>query len=61
MDLISLKEYARLHGVTPDTIRQKALRGNFHTAQKIGRNWVIDKNEPYIDLRRGKNTNNRKS
>lgn len=51
MELISLKEYAELHGVTPDTVRQKVLRGGFKTAQKIGRNWVIDKNEPNDDNR----------
>lgn len=51
MTLISLKEYANMHGVTPDTIRQKVLRGGFTTAQKIGRNWVIDKDEPYSDQR----------
>lgn len=51
MILISLREYAELHGVTPDTIRQKVLRGGFTTAQKIGRNWVIDKDEPYNDKR----------
>lgn len=51
MELISLKEYAELYGVTPATVRQKVLRGGFTTAQKIGRNWVIDKNEPYEDNR----------
>lgn len=50
-NLISLKEYAELYGVTPDTVRQKVLRGGFKSAQKIGRNWVIDKNEPYEDNR----------
>ena len=48
--LISLAEYAELHGVKADTVRQKILRGNLK-AKKIGRNWVIDKNEPYIDNR----------
>ena len=51
-NLISLAEYAEIHGVTPDTVRQRANRGVFKTARKIGRNWVIDKNEPYIDNRR---------
>lgn len=51
MELISLKEYAELYGVTPDTVRQKVLRSGFKSAQKIGRNWVIDKNEPYEDNR----------
>ncbi len=50
-NLISLKEYAELYGVTPDTVRQKVLRGGFTTAQKIGRNWVIDAGEPYDDKR----------
>lgn len=51
-NLISLVEYAELHGVTSDTVRQRANRGVFKTARKIGRNWVIDKNEPYIDNRK---------
>ena len=51
MRLISLYEYAKIHGRDPATVRQKALRGGFRTAKKIGRNWLIDKNEPYIDLR----------
>jgi len=50
-ELISLAEYAALHGVHQDTVRQKILRGNL-MAKKIGRNWVIDKNEPYVDKRR---------
>lgn len=50
-NLISLAEYAKLHNVTADTVRQKILRG-YLSATKIGRNWVIDKNEPYIDNRK---------
>ena len=50
-ELISLIEYAKLHGITGDTARQRAARGVFKTARKIGRNWVIEKNEPYIDNR----------
>lgn len=53
-NLISLAEYAKMHNVTPDTVRQRANRGVFKTARKIGRNWVIDKNEPYIDNRKKK-------
>ena len=49
-DLISLAEYAEMHGVKQATIRQKVLRGKLE-AHKIGRNWVIDKNTPYIDNR----------
>ena len=50
-DYISLAEYAEMHNRTPATVRQKALRGGFKTARKIGRNWMIDKNEPYVDER----------
>lgn len=49
--LISLGEYARKNGRTPDTARQMALRGGFQTAQKIGRNWLIDSEEVWPDRR----------
>lgn len=48
--LISLAEYGKLHGVSPTTVRQKILAGNL-PAQKIGRNWCIESDTPYIDLR----------
>lgn len=51
MGLISLVEYAERHGKQPITVRQKAKRGGFRTAQKIGRNWIIDEDEPYEDQR----------
>lgn len=51
-DLISLAEFARLHNLDPSTVRKKAERGNWKTAVKIGRNWLIDRNEPHTDLRR---------
>ncbi len=61
-ELISLAEYAKLHHRALATVRQKVLRGGFKTARKIGRNWVIDKNEPYIDgrVKSGKYKNWRK-
>ena len=48
---ISLVEYAQRNGKEASTVRQKALRGGFKTARKIGRNWVIDEDEPYCDNR----------
>lgn len=51
-DLISLTEFARLHNLDPSTVRKKAERGNWKTAVKIGRNWLISKDEPHTDLRR---------
>lgn len=61
MALISLGEYAKAHNRAPASVRQMALRGSFTTAIKIGRNWVIDSDEPYPDHRRkdsGIDTNN---
>lgn len=54
MSLISLAEYAEKHGRVLATARQKVLRGGFKTARKIGRNWVIDSDEPYSDKRHKK-------
>lgn len=61
--MISLKEYAEKHGRAPVSVRQKAARGGFHTAQKIGRDWIIDEDEPYEDDREtsGKYKNWRKA
>lgn len=49
--LISLAEYAAKHDRDPSTVRQMVLRGGFGTARKIGRNWVIEADEPYPDNR----------
>ena len=49
--LISLVEYAKSNGRDAATARQMALRGGFQTAQKIGRNWVIEDTEPWPDRR----------
>ncbi|EFV01850.1 hypothetical protein HMP0721_1244 [Pseudoramibacter alactolyticus ATCC 23263] len=51
MALISIAEYAKKHGVSAKTVQIKARKGGYETAQKIGRNWVIDEDEPYTDLR----------
>ena len=48
---ITLAEYAKLNGIDPATVRQRAIRGAYQTARKLGRNWVIDKNEPHVDHR----------
>lgn len=51
MALIALSDYARLNGRDPATARQKAGRGGFLTAQRLGRDWVIDDAEPWPDHR----------
>jgi hypothetical protein len=50
--LIPIAEYALGHGRSPVSVRQKAARGGFATAVKIGRDWLIDSDEPYSDHRR---------
>lgn len=51
MGMITLKEYAERLGKNPVVARQKAQRGTFQTARKIGRDWFIDEDEPYEDAR----------
>ena len=50
-NLITLKEYAALHGVGESTIRHRIRKEQVKTAVKFGRDWFIDKNEPYSDKR----------
>jgi len=49
--LISLKEYAQMHGKDYDNLRKKVLSGGFKTAQRIGHFWAIDSEEPFTDCR----------
>lgn len=51
MALILLTEYAKRHGKKPVVVTQKAGRGGFKTAKKIGVQWFIEEDEPYIDGR----------
>lgn len=51
-NFISIEEYAKINGKNHTTVRQKCVRGTFKTAIKIGRNWIIDKDEEYSDLRK---------
>lgn len=50
-NLIPLKLWAEKHGLHPATCRQNAKRGKYETAQKLGRDWFIDKDEPNTDHR----------
>lgn len=51
--MITLKAWALRHGILPATARQKALRGGFQTAVKVGRDWLIDEDEPKVNLKTG--------
>lgn len=50
-DLIPLKEWAAKNGISHATARQKAGRGGFLTARKVGRDWMISSAEPNTDHR----------
>jgi len=60
---ITLKEYARRNNRDLSTLRHKAIAGNLLTAEKVGRDWMIDENEVLTDLRykSGKYVNSRKN
>lgn len=49
-NLITLKEYAKMHHVADSTIRCKIRNGSLQAVKK-GRDWFIDINEPYCDRR----------
>ena len=49
--LIALSEYAKRNDRDPATARQRAGRGCFKTAVKIGRDWLIEEDEPWNDGR----------
>ena len=51
MALISIKDYAERTGLSHDNVRHKCQRGTYKTAQKIGRDWLIDDAEPDTDRR----------
>lgn len=51
MTLISLTEYARMHDKEETTLRKAARDGKFETAVKIAGRWLIDSEEPWVDLR----------
>lgn len=50
-DLVSTTEYAAIHGKAASAVRGLVQRGSLKTAVKIGRNWFVDRNEPYPDHR----------
>lgn len=49
--MISLLDYAKKVGVTTSNLNKKARRGMLEGAVKIGRNWCIDEDAPYVDHR----------
>lgn len=48
---ISLAEYARQRGIPLSTAQQRARRGCYVTAVKLGRDWLLDEEDEPIDHR----------
>ena len=48
---ILLKDFARMKGKAEPTARQMARTGGFKTAEKLGRDWIIDPDEEWPDRR----------
>ncbi len=46
-ELITITEYAALHGKAASTIRHRIMRGLHPEAVKVGRDWLIPKDAPY--------------
>ncbi|MDD3212065.1 MAG: hypothetical protein PHY64_00195 [Eubacteriales bacterium] len=50
-DYVTLVEYAKAHGITTNTLRQRIARGKHPEAIKPGHDWLIPRNAPYSDSR----------
>ena len=48
---ITIKEYAERHGLQHSSVRHRCERGCYKTARKLGRDWVIDEDEVFLDRR----------
>ncbi|MDO4564857.1 MAG: hypothetical protein Q4C04_04515 [Clostridia bacterium] len=51
-EYIPLHQYAQIHGRALRSVQQKAQRGGFVSAKRVGKLWIIKEDEPYSDLRR---------
>lgn len=49
--LITIKEYADRNGLNHSNVRHKCQRGSYASAVKMGRDWLIDEDEPDVDRR----------
>ena len=51
-DLVPIKEYAEMHGISPATVRQRILRGAMPCAVKLAGSWFVPRNLPLTDNRK---------
>lgn len=62
MSMILLIDYSKQVGKDHSSVLKMVKTGKLKTAKKVGRQWFIDENEPYIDgrIKSGKYKNWRK-
>ena len=53
IEYLTLKDWAEREGISPATVRQRIARGSTQ-AIKLGRDWMIPKDEKLTDGRRKK-------
>lgn len=52
-NMIPIKDYAEMHGISPATVRQRILRGAMPGAVKLANSWFVPRDLPLTDNRRG--------
>ena len=51
-NLITIKDYAKMHGIEPATVRQRIMRGVMTGAVKLANAWFVPRDLPLTDNRR---------
>ena len=51
-NLVPIKDYAEMHGISPATVRQRILRGAMPGAVKLAGSWFVPSNLPLTDNRK---------
>lgn len=50
-NLIPIKDYAKMHGIDPATVRQRIMRGVMPGAVKLANSWFVPRDLPLVDNR----------
>ena len=51
-NLVPIKDYAEMHGISPATVRQRILRGAMPGSVKLAGSWFVPRNLPLTDNRK---------
>lgn len=52
-NMIPIKDYAEMHGISPATVRQRIKRGIMPCAVKMAGSWFVPRDLPLTDNRKG--------